>query len=80
MDIVCDENMIYTCSRNMEVCQIDLGSLEVSTFSQGPYPNCTSMVVLPDGKAILSGITTENSFIYWELSSRREVKYSAGGS
>ena len=80
MDIVCDGNMIYTCSRNMEVCQIDLlDSPKVSTFSQGPYPDCTSMVFLPDGDAILSGITTENSFVFWELSSSREVKYNAGG-
>ena len=80
MDIACEGNMIYTCSRNVEVCQIDLGSLKVSTFSQGPYPDCTSMVVLPDGKAVLSGITSENSFISWELPSRREIKHNAGGS
>ncbi len=78
MDIACDRNIIYTCSRNMEVYQIDLASLEVSRFSQGPYPNCTSMVVSPDGEAILCGITTESSFIYWELSTRREIKYNAG--
>ena len=78
MEIACDKNMIYTCSRNNEVCQIDLRSLRASTISQGPNPKCTSMVILPDGEAILSGITTYSVFIYWELSSWREIQYNAG--
>ena len=78
MDIACGGNVIYTCSRNMEVCQVDVDSLEVSSMSQGPNPTCTSMVVLPDGRAVLCGITTSSSFIYWELSTRREIKFNAG--
>ena len=78
MEIACGRNVIYTCSRNMEVCEVNVDSLEVSTISQGPNPSCTSMVVLPDGRAALCGITTSNSFIYWELSTRREIKYNAG--
>ena len=78
MEIACDRNMIYTCSRNNDVCQFDLGSLQPSTISQGPNPTCTSMVILPDGEAILSGITTYSVFIYWELSSWREIRYNAG--
>ena len=74
MEITCDGNMIYTCSSAMDVCQIDLGSLKVSTVRQGGFRS----VVLPDGKAILCGISTGGSFIYWELSSRHEIKYNAG--
>ncbi len=74
MEITCDGNMIYTCSRDMDVCQIDLGSLKVSTVRQGGFRS----VVFPDGKAILSGISTGGSFIYRELSSGHEIKYNAG--
>ncbi len=74
VEITCDGNMIYTCSRDMHVCQIDIGSLKVSTVRQGGFRS----VVLPDGKAILSGILTDGSFIYRELSSGHEIKYNAG--
>ena len=72
--ITCDGNMIYTCSSAMDVCQIDLGSLKVSTVRQGGFRS----VVLPDGKAILFGILTDGSFIYSEVSSERQIKYNAG--
>ncbi|CAB4044752.1 ---NA---, partial [Paramuricea clavata] len=76
-EIACDGNMIYTCCENMEVCQIDLGSLKVSTIHQGPYPNCRPVVVLPDGKATLHGILPESSFIYWEHSTDGEITCNA---
>ena len=72
VEITCDGNMIYTCSSSMVVCQIDLGSLKVSIVRQRP------VVILPDGKAILSGIPTKSSFVYKELSSKRQIKYNAG--
>ena len=72
VEITCDGNMIYTCSRAMDVCQIDLGSLKVSIVRQRP------VVILPDGKAILSGISANSSFVYKELSSKRQIKYNAG--
>ncbi len=73
VEITCDGNMIYTCSRSMVVCQIDLGSLKVSIVRQG-----LPVVILPDGEAILSGISTDSSFVYEELSSKRKIKYNAG--
>ena len=72
--ITCDGNMIYTCSSAMDVCQIDLGSLKVSTVRQGWFRS----VVLPDAKAILCGIFADGSLIYWELSSQCQNKYNAG--
>ena len=79
MEIACGRNVIYTCSGNMEVCEINVDSLEVSAISQGPNPSCTSMVVLPDGRAVLCGLTTSSSFILWELQTRREITYNVGG-
>ncbi len=70
--ITCDGNMIYTCNSSMVVYQIDLGSLKVSIVRQRP------VVILPDGEAILSGISTDSSFVYEELSSKRKIKYNAG--
>lgn len=79
MAIACDRNLVYTCSRNSEVCQIDFSSsLQVSTISTGPNPKCTSMVILRSGAAVLSGIPTSSVFIYWELSSWREIRFDAG--
>ena len=72
VEITCDGNMIYTCSCSMVFCQIDLGSLKVSIVRQRP------VVILPDGEAILSGISTDSSFVYDELSSKRQIKYNAG--
>ncbi|XP_046845637.1 apoptotic protease-activating factor 1-like [Xenia sp. Carnegie-2017] len=67
----------FTCSRNNEVCKIDLNSLKATFVSQGPNPSCMKMVVLPKGDAILAGIVTDSVFIYWELSSWREIRYKA---
>ena len=77
-EIACEGNIIYTCSRNMKVCQIDLGSLEVSAVRQGPYPNCTPVVVLPDGKTVLSGSLEDSGFAEWKLSPERPSLYKAG--
>ena len=77
-EIACEGNIIYTCSRNMKVCQIDLGSLEVSAVRQGPYPNCTPVVVLPDGKTVLLGLLVDSRLAEWELSPNAEFAYKAG--
>ena len=77
-EIACEGNIIYTCSRNMKVCQIDLGSLEVSTVRQGPYPNCTPVVVLPDGNTVLLGSLDYSGFAEWGLSPNRLLLYKAG--
>jgi WD40 repeat protein len=77
-EIACEGNIIYTCSRNMKVCQIDLGSLEVSAVRQGPYPNCTPVVVLPDGKTVLLGSLKYCGFIRWSLSANGHFIYNAG--
>ena len=77
-EIACEGNIIYTCSRNMKVCQIDLGSLEVSAVRQGPYPNCTPVVVLPDGKTVLLGVLTDSGFAEWKLSPKRVLVDKAG--
>ena len=74
VEITCDGNMIYTCGSSMVVCQIDLGSLKVSIVRQG----LPVVVILPDGEAILSGISTDSSFVYEGLSSKRKIKYNAG--
>ena len=77
-EIACEGNIIYTCSRNMKVCQIDLGSLEVSAVRQGPYPNCTPVVVLPDGKTVWFGLLEYSGLAEWELSRNNLVLYEAG--
>jgi WD40 repeat protein len=77
-EIACEGNIIYTCSRNMKVCQIDLGSLKVSTVRQGPYPNCTPMVVLPDGKVILRGTLEDSGFSRWKLLTNNSFRLVAG--
>jgi hypothetical protein len=78
-EIACEGNIIYTCSRNMKVCQIDLGSLEVSAVRQGPYPNCVMpVVVCPDGDCILFGILESSGFGYWKLSTNASVMCNAG--
>ena len=78
VEITCDGNVIYTCSSSMVVCQIDLGSLKVSIVRQGLPVVILPVVILPDGEAILSGISTDSSFVYKELSSKRQIKYNAG--
>ena len=77
-EIACEGNIIYTCSRNMKVCQIDLGSLEVSAVRQGPYPNCTPVVVLPDGKAVLFGSLNDSGLVKWKLPANKKFLYPAG--
>ena len=77
-EIACEGNIIYTCSRNMKVCQIDLGSLEVSAVRQGPYPNCAPVVVLPDGKTVLMGTIYDCGIIYWEFSADNLFTYRTG--
>lgn len=77
MEIASDAEALYTCSRNNEICRFDLNNNNASKLCQGPNQSCTSMVILPNGGAILSGIPTESSFIYWELSSWREIRYKA---
>jgi WD40 repeat protein len=78
VEITCDGNMIYTCSEDMTVCQIDLGSLKVSTVCRGPYSDRIPVVITPDGKAILSRKVSDNSLIYYEFSTDSEVAYIAG--
>ena len=78
VEITCDGNMIYTCSKDTTVCQIDLGSPEVSTVCHGPYSDRIPVVITPDGKAILSGKVSDNSLIYHEFSTDSEVAYIAG--
>ena len=77
-EIACEGNIIYTCSRNMKVCQIDLGSLEVSAVRQGPYPNCTPVVVLPDGKTVLLGLLEDSRLAEWKLSPDNLFAFEAG--
>ena len=72
VEIACDSNMIYTCSRNMHVCKINLGSLQVSNVRQGsPAP-----IISPNGKTVIYGVT--NEFICCDISTGRNVKYNAG--
>ena len=77
-EIACEGNIIYTCSRNMKVCQIDLGSLEVSAVRQGPYPNCTPVVVLPDGKTVLLGLLDNSGLVKWKRSCNKQFLIPAG--
>ena len=77
-EIACEGNIIYTCSRNMKVCQIDLGSLEVSAVRQGPYPNCTPVVVLPDSKTVLLGSLVDSGLVEWKLPANKQLLYPAG--
>ena len=77
-EIACEGNIIYTCSRNMKVCQIDLGSLEVSAVRQWPYPNCTPVVVLPDGKTVLLGLLYDCGLVKWNFSANKQFLYPAG--
>ena len=72
VEIACDSNMIYTCSGNMHVCKINLGSLQVSNVRQGsPAP-----IISPNGKTVIFVVT--NEFICWDISTPRHVRYNAG--
>ncbi len=77
IEISCEGNMIYTCSKSMVACRIDLDSLKVSTIRQGPYPTYRPVIVLPYGVAALSGTLSDNSLIYWDFDTQ-EVKYNTG--
>ena len=77
-EIACEGNIIYTCSRNMKVCQIDLGSLEISAVRQGPYPNCTPVVVLPDGKTVLWGLLDYSGLAEWRFSANTTFVNTTG--
>ena len=72
VEIACDSNMIFTCSRNMHVCKINLRSLQVSNVCQVlPAP-----IISPNGKTVIIGVM--NEFICWDVSTERKVKYNAG--
>ena len=72
VEIACDSNMIFTCSRNMHVCKINLRSLQISNVCHGlPAP-----IISPNGKTVISRIM--NEFICYDVSTRREVNYNAG--
>ena len=73
VEIACDANMIYTCSRNMHVCKINLESLQVSNVYEGLI---APMIISPNGKTVIRGVM--NEFICWDISTRRDVKYDAG--
>ena len=72
VEIACDSNMIFTCSRDMHVCKINLRSLQVSNVCQG----LPALIISPNGKTVISGI--RNEFIIRDISTRRNVKYNAG--
>ncbi|XP_046844013.1 uncharacterized WD repeat-containing protein alr2800-like isoform X2 [Xenia sp. Carnegie-2017] len=77
VEIAWENNIVYTCSRKNEICQIDMETLKVSPVTQGPNTSCSKWVILPKGEAILAGILRDSVFIYWELSSWREIIYKA---
>ena len=72
VEIACDSNMIYTCSENMHVCKINLGSLQVSNVHQG----LTAPIISPNGKTVIRG--EMNEFICYDILTERDVKYNAG--
>ena len=79
VEIACDSNMIYTCSRDMHVCKIDVGSQRISTVHEGlPAP-----IISPDGKGVFAGTLQKNEFRCWEYLKEKGkngvVKYDAGG-
>ena len=72
VEIACDSNMIYTCSWNMDVCKINLRSLQVSNVCQGLH----APIISPNGKTVISGIV--NELICLDISTRRRFKYNVG--
>ena len=71
-EMACDANMIYTCSRDMHVCKINLESLQVSNVRQGlPAP-----IISPNGKTVIRGVM--NEFNCQDISTRKHVEYDAG--
>ena len=73
VEIACDSDMIYTCSWNMHVCKINLGSLQVSNVYQGVL----APIISPNGKTIISGVM--NELICYDISTGGNVRYNAGG-
>ena len=72
VEIACDSNMIFTCSRNMHVCKINLRSLQISNVCQGlPAP-----IISPNGKTVI--YREMNEFNCYDISAQRKVKYNAG--
>ena len=73
VEIAFDSNMIFTCSKNMHVCKINLRSLQVSTnVCQG----LLAPIISPNAKTVISGVM--NELICCDISTRREVNYKAG--
>ena len=79
MELAIDRDTVYTCSSSAEVCQVDLTNNNVSRLRSGPSAGYKSIVISPDGRAVLFSIPTENSFIYLEMSSSREIRYNNTG-
>ena len=73
VEIACDRSLIYTCSRNMHVCKVNLDSLQVSTVRQG----LAARVISQNGEAVI--LVAMYEIICWKHLSRRKVKYNAGG-
>ena len=78
MEIAIDHDTVYTCSSSAEVCQVDLTNNNVSKLLPGPSAGYKSIVILPDGQAVLFSIPAENSFIYVEMSTSRQIRYNTG--
>ena len=76
MEMAIGRDTVYTCSSSAEVCQVDLTNNNVSKLCPGPSAGYKSMVILPDGRAVLFGVPTDSSLIYWEMSSSREICYN----
>ena len=79
MEIAIDHDTVYTCSSSAEVCQVDLTNNNVSKLLPGPSAGYKSIVILPDGQAVLFSIPAENSFIYVEMSTSRQIRYNNTG-
>ena len=78
MAIAIDHDTVYTCSSSAEICQVDLTNNNVSKLLPGPSAGYKSIVILPDGQAVLFSIPAENSFIYVEMSTSRQIRYNTG--
>ena len=73
VEIACDRGMIFTSSRNMHVCKINLGSLQVSTVRQGF--DCAP-VISRDGETVFLGAM--NEIMGWRHLTEHKVKYNTG--
>ena len=72
VEIAFEESMIYTCSSDMHVCEINLGSGQVSTVRQG----LAATVISPNGETVIRG--KMNKIICWDVLTNVENKYNAG--